>query len=451
MSTTPDHDRDIERLLRQSLPGVTPATAACVDSEALAAWVDGGLDATTRLATEAHVADCPRCQAIVATLIQSAPPELVAVPWWRTALVRWLAPMALATAATTAWFLLPTPTPMSPEGLPAQARNDAPAFEAPSAPAAEDESALAKRAAPQEAPPSRFPGADAPDAAARSKQEVAARPAPPSAPPATIADRLGAERDVRQGPGAPTETGAVALAPPRPAPPVTQPSESTANALGQARREGREAERREGFAPVATNEQPQPAAKMAEAVAAAPQVAGGITAQAPPARNAPAAAPTAAPAPSAPPAFRAQAPGAAGEPQSAGTGASALGRSRLADAADAAGTRVVIVAAPTARDRWRIVGGRIERSTDAGVTWEGATVAGATDVISGASPAPGICWLVGRGGTILLTAEGSRWQRVSAPTDEDLVSVSATSATSAVVTTRAGRRYTTINAGTTWR
>ena len=49
-------------------------TAACLDPETAAAFVDGAMSRRERAGAEAHVADCPRCQAVLAALVRSTPP-----------------------------------------------------------------------------------------------------------------------------------------------------------------------------------------------------------------------------------------------------------------------------------------------------------------------------------------------------------------------------------------
>src|SRR5206468_1936432 len=67
----PDRDETIDRLLRRSMRAVAPTepTPRCVGADTLAAWIDGGLPADEAAAVEAHASVCPRCQAMVATLI----------------------------------------------------------------------------------------------------------------------------------------------------------------------------------------------------------------------------------------------------------------------------------------------------------------------------------------------------------------------------------------------
>lgn len=107
-----DHDRD--RALDQALKAMlsrgahAPVTPACLDAETLAAWMDGGLDAQSVAMTEAHAANCARCQALIGTLARVTP-EVAAnraspVRLWRW----WLAPLAAGAAAVTLWMVVPT-------------------------------------------------------------------------------------------------------------------------------------------------------------------------------------------------------------------------------------------------------------------------------------------------------------------------------------------------------
>jgi photosystem II stability/assembly factor-like uncharacterized protein len=61
-----------------------------------------------------------------------------------------------------------------------------------------------------------------------------------------------------------------------------------------------------------------------------------------------------------------------------------------------------------------------------------------------------VCWLVGRSGAVLVTTDGTRFSRVSAPAPADFVSVSATDARNATVATADGRRFRTTDQGATW-
>ena len=78
-----DRDASMDQLLASTLK--SRATAAkgdsCLDVETLAAWADGALDARERAAAEQHAADCARCQALLAAMVKTLPPEIAKSPW----------------------------------------------------------------------------------------------------------------------------------------------------------------------------------------------------------------------------------------------------------------------------------------------------------------------------------------------------------------------------------
>jgi photosystem II stability/assembly factor-like uncharacterized protein len=102
--------------------------------------------------------------------------------------------------------------------------------------------------------------------------------------------------------------------------------------------------------------------------------------------------------------------------------------------------------------RWRILeGGRqIERTTNGGLEWEPATLSSAAVLITGMSPAPSICWIVGRGGAVYLTTDGLRFMRLMVPQAIDLISVTATDDRHATVMSADGRSFRTDDGGMTW-
>jgi hypothetical protein len=111
-----DREQAIERLLRQSLK-TTPAgaTDACLDAETLAAWADGGLSSEELESAQLHVADCVRCQAMVAGVVRSAASAPVSERPPRRWLA-WLVPLTAATAAVAIWVAVPrgpAPQPMA--------------------------------------------------------------------------------------------------------------------------------------------------------------------------------------------------------------------------------------------------------------------------------------------------------------------------------------------------
>jgi len=68
----------------------------------------------------------------------------------------------------------------------------------------------------------------------------------------------------------------------------------------------------------------------------------------------------------------------------------------------------------------------------------------------GSAPLPEVCWIVGDGGTVVVTADGVSWNRLAFPEPAPLASVTASSADAATVTTSDGRVFTTIDRGKTW-
>lgn len=197
----PDRDRDRlldEALERQMAAGrETAAPDGCLDAEALGAWMDGGLDANAVLMAEAHASNCPRCQALLATVARTTPAEatagLPAARLWRW----WFAPLAATAAAVTVWMVVPPQPAPAPVNAPVQEALARPP--ASPAPAAAPESA----APPPGPPPSKL---------ARRGEEPKQAAAPP--PPAAAAAARATARE-RQ---ASADTLQKAEAPAAPAP-----------------------------------------------------------------------------------------------------------------------------------------------------------------------------------------------------------------------------------------
>jgi photosystem II stability/assembly factor-like uncharacterized protein len=61
-----------------------------------------------------------------------------------------------------------------------------------------------------------------------------------------------------------------------------------------------------------------------------------------------------------------------------------------------------------------------------------------------------VCWVVGRAGTVLLTTDGRRFQRLPFPETDDLAAVRAMDARTAIVTTADMRNFRTTDGGQTW-
>jgi len=93
---------------------------------------------------------------------------------------------------------------------------------------------------------------------------------------------------------------------------------------------------------------------------------------------------------------------------------------------------------------------RVQIAPLCGAVWTAAMPAAATELVAGSSPAQGICWVVGRGGTVWRSVDGRAWQRVTFPEMTDLSAVQAADARSATVMTTDGRSFATDDGGLTW-
>jgi hypothetical protein len=101
---------------------------------------------------------------------------------------------------------------------------------------------------------------------------------------------------------------------------------------------------------------------------------------------------------------------------------------------------------------WRYgEGGLIERSADAGLTWQRQASGVSTALADGSASTDLVCWLVGARGVVLRTIDGRTWERLSFPTSADLVAVHAWSESVATVTAVDRTTYDTADGGRTWR
>jgi hypothetical protein len=143
-----DRDQAIERLLRQSLKTPqTGATDACLDAETLAAWADGGLTGEDLEMAQLHVADCARCQAMVAGVVRAAGRAPVPEPAPRRWLA-WLVPLTAAAAAVAIWVAVPRGPDVVPQSV---AENQNQAAQAKAEPAASPNPRSEPSTAPKEA------------------------------------------------------------------------------------------------------------------------------------------------------------------------------------------------------------------------------------------------------------------------------------------------------------
>jgi photosystem II stability/assembly factor-like uncharacterized protein len=108
-------------------------------------------------------------------------------------------------------------------------------------------------------------------------------------------------------------------------------------------------------------------------------------------------------------------------------------------------------AEPEGRLQWRIVEGRrIESSSDGGASWNSSFDNRSVRLLAGSAPGLSTAWACGAKGVVLRRLYPGGWTRVTNPIDEDLVAITASSDTSARVTTRSGQVFETTDGGATW-
>jgi hypothetical protein len=132
----------------------------------------------------------------------------------------------------------------------------------------------------------------------------------------------------------------------------------------------------------------------------------------------------------------------------------------LSSAMGAAKSEAIQIEAPSGKVLWRAgMGGKIERSSDAGRTWIPQPGASQSDWLTGAATSDTVCWLVGRNGSIARTTDGEHWMQIASPGAAsgpanqfpDWMSVTASNAQIATITSSANQRYRTEDGGQTWR
>jgi hypothetical protein len=128
---------------------------------------------------------------------------------------------------------------------------------------------------------------------------------------------------------------------------------------------------------------------------------------------------------------------------------SAMARRAVQDVAKA--SAAVEIVSPDANVRWRINGTNVERSGDAGTTWQMQSTGASALLTSGAAPSRTVCWIVGAAGTVVRSVDGRSWQRLAFPDPIDLRAVRASDAAHAVVTGVDGRTFATSDGGQTWQ
>jgi Carboxypeptidase regulatory-like domain/Putative zinc-finger len=558
----PTPDQSIDQLLKTTLRAdTTQASADCLDGETLAAWSEGTLSPKTSQQVEVHLADCARCQALVAAFVRTEPVLPAAVPFWRHWSVRWVVPLAAAASlvlwisrtsgrnttapsSTVARVESPASSPAEPKPLADAATNErqeANRGRPSSASAAADKitgfaqtadarrskeaelqkataESLAKRQvavankefagtsggvetrADQPAAPSPSPPPPPGPPSVTSRPQSSAQPMPAVAPPpavtaptapannATVDGAISGER--RVAPMREEQTSALVtsrvlfevVSESAPASIDAIASVGAAAAGGGGGRGGAGFGRgagagrspatgtltgtltdaQGGVIPGATVRVTRGGASIADAVTDATgrfrvaalepgdyqiditmsgfrtasrsnvNVSGGTETVVDAAMQA--------------------APAAESVQMKSDTTAGAAGRPAAAPAAAIGlrGTPLRQVAASATR--WRVfVSGRVERSIDGGQSWESISIDPPVTLTGGSSPSRNVCWLIGQRGVILLASDGIHFARVPFPETTDIVSVRATDAQHATVTTAPGRTFTTADGGRTWR
>ena len=109
-----DRDAGLDRLLHALPAEDRGPTEDCLDAEAAAALVDGGLAPAQRTASMAHVATCGHCQALLAALGRTEPLAVPARAWWPVRPWPWLVPALATGLALTVWVAVERSGPRNP-------------------------------------------------------------------------------------------------------------------------------------------------------------------------------------------------------------------------------------------------------------------------------------------------------------------------------------------------
>jgi putative zinc finger protein len=109
----------------------------------------------------------------------------------------------------------------------------------------------------------------------------------------------------------------------------------------------------------------------------------------------------------------------------------------------------LVIAAPDGA-RWRRTEAALEFAPRGGAFTATTMPVAAGAINAGAAPGGTVCWLAGNGGVVLISTDGVRFTRVTAPVTANLIAIAAADARSAVVTTADGRRFRTTDRGASW-
>lgn len=125
MGSMREPDTGFERVLRAAVSaprdGASPP-ADCPDAEILAAYAEQVLPAAERTIVEGHASTCPRCQAVLAVMVEDDGPEIAvraardlerprAWRWWSGPALRWATPLAAAALGVILYVAVRPPVP----------------------------------------------------------------------------------------------------------------------------------------------------------------------------------------------------------------------------------------------------------------------------------------------------------------------------------------------------
>jgi hypothetical protein len=405
-----DNKAGFESMLRRGLSSdSTPAAQDCPGPDVLAAYYERSLASAEIERFDAHFATCARCRAQIAALVRLESPEEkkldARAAWlWHW---RWLAPAIAAAAIVVIWAGIRehNKTTREPVSIAMNQLTTRPLEVAPPAPLPEALSAQTAVQTPPPPKPAPATGSVAGPHASTTGSADKLTEAQPVAPPRRVAPAE-APNLTRESAGG-SAGGVVGGSTPEP----PAPQDSTLSTT---------------LAESAPVEETGTANRNATKLATPPSSGlGGATTKhqyALGAKKAPAAAP-------------------------------AKARSAVADQVRVlqALPKPIVIASPDATKSWRISEtGAIEFSSDSGVSWETQKTASAGTLLSGFAPSAKVCWVVGRGGVVFRTANGTDWKQVATPTLQDLTGVTASNAKHAQVTAADASVFVTKDGGKSW-
>ena len=390
----------MDRLLKDAMKTRMTQPGNCPDAEQLAAWADGTIFGAAAEGLESHLADCERCQAVLAAFVATEPvPTLVAVPpteaptpieqapevrtapraarmpyvWW-----------GAAAASLLLWLAWPKPAQVIPpaESI-ARSETSAPAAGAVATP--QGSPALTPLVTPVIGPAPRQTAE-----AAKSSQKTANQ---------TLAKANPAARVAEPSPKPVTAGAATAAAPPPPAPPpATVPPDM-----------------------IQTRQKPVTDVAMMQTASRSESTTMSFLVRLP-------------------------------------DGGVEFGPTDAVASVTLTPTRQGVGGGggrgnPLKAIRWRVLlSGLVEKTIDGGTNWKRIVLDPAISITTGASPSEVVCWLVGKSGAVLKSTDGgATFVQVTKPISADLVSIDAADALVATVATGDGRRLTTTNGGQTWQ